>query len=167
MFDKTGTNFAKCSLRTCLHTRVLPCTTSTLIAQLAGAVEYTGRIRGSYLSQDSTSAEGKPPTPPNECPVYDIKHSDGEVPVMLELWGTRSIPSLPMLPGPLWPGMVAPDKGPIYGQNRTNWILMLNWIRNFMTDRSSSLELSELPPFWIASKQISYCLKYHLWTGIL
>ena len=23
---------------------------------------------------------------PNECPVYDIKQSDGEVPVMLELY---------------------------------------------------------------------------------
>ena len=26
---------------------------------------------------------------------------------------------LPSLPGPLWPSMVAPDKGPIYGLNRT------------------------------------------------
>ena len=24
---------------------------------------------------------------PNECPVYDTKQSDGEVPVMQELWG--------------------------------------------------------------------------------
>ena len=36
--------------------------------------------------------------------------SDGEDPMMLELWGLRSTPSLPLLPGPLWPGMVAPDK---------------------------------------------------------
>ena len=28
---------------------------------------------------------------------------------MLELWGMRSTPLLPSLPGPLWPGMVAPD----------------------------------------------------------
>ena len=48
--------------------------------------------------------------PPNECPVYDPKQSDGEVPVMLGPWGIRSIPSLPLLPGPLWPGAVAPDK---------------------------------------------------------
>ncbi len=40
----------------------------------------------------------------NECPAYDTKQSDGEVPVMLELWGIRSISSLPSLPGPLWPG---------------------------------------------------------------
>ena len=45
---------------------------------------------------------------------------------MLELGGTRSNPSLPSLPGPLWPGLVAPDKGPIYGLNITNGILMLN-----------------------------------------
>ena len=29
---------------------------------------------------------------------------------MLELWGMRSTPSLPSLPGPLWPGVVAPDR---------------------------------------------------------
>ena len=48
--------------------------------------------------------------PPNECPGYDTKQSDGEVPAVLELWGMRSIPSLPSLPGPLWPGVVAPDR---------------------------------------------------------
>ena len=61
---------------------------------------------------------GVRPTP-NECPGYDTKQSDGEVPVMLELWGMRSTPSLPLVPGPLWPRVVAPDKGPIYGLNRT------------------------------------------------
>ena len=64
--------------------------------------------------------------PPNECPGYDTKQSDGEVPAVLELWGMRSTPSLPSLSGPLWPGVVAPDKGPIYGSNRTNGVLMLN-----------------------------------------
>ena len=48
--------------------------------------------------------------PPNECPGYDTKRSDGEVPVMLGLWGMQSTPSLPLLPGSLWPGMVAPDR---------------------------------------------------------
>ena len=38
---------------------------------------------------------------------------------MLELWEMRNTPLLPSLPGPLWPGVVAPDKGPIYGLNRT------------------------------------------------
>ncbi len=39
--------------------------------------------------------------------IYD-KQSDGEVPVVLELWGMRCTPLLPSLPGPLWPGVVAP-----------------------------------------------------------
>ena len=38
---------------------------------------------------------------PNECPEYDTKQSNGEVPVMLELWGMWSISSLSSLPGPL------------------------------------------------------------------
>ena len=48
--------------------------------------------------------------PHNECPGYDTKQSDGEVPAGLELWGMRGTPSLPSLPGPLWPGVVAPDR---------------------------------------------------------
>ena len=55
-------------------------------------------------------------TPPIGRPEYDIKQSDGEAPVMLELWGMQSIPSLPLLPGLLWPEVVAPDR---YGSNRT------------------------------------------------
>ena len=39
--------------------------------------------------------------PPNKCPGYDTKQSDGEAPVMLELWGMRSTSSLPSLPCPL------------------------------------------------------------------
>ena len=45
---------------------------------------------------------------------------------MLELWGIRSTPLLPSLPGPLCPEVVAPDKGLIYGLNRTNGRVMLN-----------------------------------------
>ena len=43
---------------------------------------------------------------------------------MLELWEMRSTLLLPSLPGPLWPRVVAPDKGPIYGLNRTKWWLV-------------------------------------------
>ena len=58
------------------------------------------------------------------CPGYDTKQSYAEIPVMLELWGIWSNPSLPSLPGPLWPGVVALDKGPIYGLNITKpWLL--------------------------------------------
>ena len=53
---------------------------------------------------------GVRPHPQRESWIYDTKQSDGEVPAMLELWGMRSTPSLPSLPGPLWPGVVAPDR---------------------------------------------------------
>ena len=68
------------------------------VVQSAGGVEYS----------DCNSADRYDPT--NECPVYDTEQSDGEVPVMLELWGMWSTPSLLSLPGPLWPGVVAPDR---------------------------------------------------------
>ena len=48
-----------------------------------------------------------------ECPGYEIKQSDSKAPVILELWGIQNTSSLPLLPGPLWLGMVAPDS-PIY-----------------------------------------------------
>ena len=58
-----------------------------------------------------------------ECPGYD-----GEVPVILELSGMQSTPSMPSLPGPLWPGVVAPDRVLSMGQIELNCVLMLNWI---------------------------------------
>ena len=69
------------------------------IAQSAGAVEYT----------DYTASGGVRPTT-TKCPGYDTKQSHGEVPVILGFGGKRSTPSLPLLAGPLWPGMVAPDR---------------------------------------------------------
>ena len=62
----------------------------------AGAAEYT----------DCTSAEVRP----NKFSGYDTKQSNGEVPVMLGLWGMLSTPLLPLLQGPLWSRMVAPDR---------------------------------------------------------
>ena len=66
--------------------------------QSAGAAEYT----------DCISAEGLDSS--NECPGYDTKKSDSDASVMLEFWGMRIIPSLPLLPGPLWPGVVVPER---------------------------------------------------------
>ena len=92
------------------------------MAQSVGAVEYSNCF----------SAEGLDPT--YEWPGYDTKQSDGELAVMLELWGIRNIPSLPSLLGPLWPEVEASDKGPIYGFNRTkpwfrvNYFLHLNCV---------------------------------------
>ena len=63
-----------------------------------GSAEYT----------DCPSAVGQDSY--NECPGYDTKQSDGETPVILELWEMRSTPSLPSLSGPLWTGVVAPDR---------------------------------------------------------
>ena len=76
--------------------------------QSAGPVEYT----------DCTLQTGKI-TPPQECPGYDTKQSEGEVPLRLELWGMQSTPLLLLLPRPLRAGVEAPDKGDIYGLNRT------------------------------------------------
>ena len=40
----------------------------------------------------------------------------------------QSTPSLPALPGPLWPGVVAPDRALTMGQTELNCVLMLKWI---------------------------------------
>ena len=48
--------------------------------------------------------------PPNECPGYETKQSDGEVPVILELSGMRSTLLSLSLPGSLCPGVVALDR---------------------------------------------------------
>ena len=97
------------SLHTHTHTH------THIFALSAKAVEYT----------DCTSAEGCDPHP-NECPAYDAKQSDGEVLVMLELWGMRSTPSLPSLPALLWPGVVAPDRVQSMDQIELNCVFVLN-----------------------------------------
>ena len=45
---------------------------------------------------------------------------------MLELWGMQSAPSLPSLLGPLWPGVVAPDRVLSMGKTKLNCVFMLN-----------------------------------------
>ena len=45
---------------------------------------------------------------------------------MLELWGMLSTPLLPLLPGPLWVEVVAPDRVLSMGQIELNRVLMLN-----------------------------------------
>ena len=67
-------------------------------------------------------------SPRIECPGYDNKQLDNEVPVMLGHWGMRSTPSLPSLLGSLWLGVVAPDRVLSLGQIELNCVLMLNWI---------------------------------------
>ena len=60
----------------------------------------------------------------------DIKQFDDEAPVMLELWGVQSTPSLPLL------------SGPIYGSNRSVWYL--NCIQ---TNDLCEIELFEIELF--------------------
>ena len=50
--------------------------------------------------------------PTNECPTYDTKQSNGEIPIMTGLWGMRSTHLLSSFPCPLWPAEVKPDIGP-------------------------------------------------------
>ena len=78
---------------------------------MAGASEYT---EGSDSS--------------NEYPDYDTKQSDGEARVMLELWVMQSTLLLLLLPGPLWPRIVALNMVLSMGQIELNCVLMLNWI---------------------------------------
>ena len=65
-------------------------------------------------------------TPLNKCPGYDTKQSDSEVPVMLDLWRMRGTPSLPSLPGLLWPVVVAPNRALSMNQTELNCVPMLN-----------------------------------------
>ena len=67
--------------------------------------------------------------PPPKC-VLDmtLNKNDGEVPIMQEVWGMQSTSSLPLLPDPLWAGVVAPDRVLSMGQIELNCVLMLNWI---------------------------------------
>ena len=66
------------------------------------------------LQNTLTASQQRAKISPNECPVYDAKQSDGEVPVMLELWGMWSTLLLSMLSDPLWSGS-SNWKGPIFG----------------------------------------------------
>ena len=85
-----------------------------LVTQSAWAVEYINYF----------SAEGKPLL--NPYLVYESKQSDGEVPVMLELWAMWSIPLLSSLPGSLWLGLVTPDRVLSIGQIEVNSVHILN-----------------------------------------
>ena len=88
-----------------------------------GPVSWGCRIHQLHLCREKNSF--------NECPAYDTKQSDGEAPVILELWRMWSTPLLPLLPGALWSGVVAPERVLSVGQIEVFdiWtVLMLNWI---------------------------------------
>ena len=70
------------------------------------------------IPQSSSITEASP----SDCFVLYQGHSlgrsksfDGKAPV-LDIWGILSTPSLPLLPDPLWPGVVAPESVQSVGQ---------------------------------------------------
>ena len=87
--------------------------------------------------------------PHNKCPGCNIKQSDGKAPT-LEIWRMWISPSLPLLPGPLWPRVVAPDRVLSMGQIEQTvckqmtdvklWLLYTNtWNHLTMWRKSSDL----------------------------
>ena len=52
----------------------------------------------------------------NDCPRYDIEQSNGEAPIILELWEMWSTSSLPLFRGLFMPGVVAPERVLSMGQ---------------------------------------------------
>ena len=79
------------------------------LAQLAGAVEYTDCISAEVI-------------PLQRCSLC-ILQSDGEAPVMQELWGMHNTPLVISLPHLLCPGVVAPDMVLSMSQIELNWIV--------------------------------------------
>ena len=62
-----------------------------------------------HLLNTLTASLRRSETPLASTSFLDITQSDGEAPA-LEICGMWCIPSLPLLPCPLWPGVVAPDR---------------------------------------------------------
>ena len=69
-------------------------------------------------------------------PGYDTKQSDGEIPVVLEPRGMQNTPSMPSLPVPLWPGVVAIDKVLSMGQIELNCVIKRQQISSSYMDSS-------------------------------
>ena len=51
-----------------------------------------------------------------ECSGYDTKQSEDETPALGGDLGNVEYPLLPLLPGPIWPRVVAPDRVLSLGQ---------------------------------------------------
>ena len=60
--------------------------------------------------------------------IASVQRGFSKVPVMHELWGMRSTPSLLSLPGLLWSGVVASDRILSMGHLVPNCVLMRNII---------------------------------------
>ena len=86
--------------------------------QIPCIVNWGWRIYWLFLCREVS------PAPPNEGPGYDTRQSDDEVPVMLELLGMWSAPSLPLILDSLWIGVVEPERVLSMGQIELNYILI-------------------------------------------
>ncbi len=85
---------------------------NTHSALYRGGLAFASQGRDRYYSTDLLVEPQK--AVPQDSGV--TKQSDYEVPIILELWGMRSTPSLPSLQGSLWPRVVAPDRVLSMGQ---------------------------------------------------
>ena len=117
--------------RVCRRQNIIHCTSSSLTNVIISVQENTRDIfiyRKDEYTKIATSSPVvcgckihrlylckrvvRPPLS-NKCLGYNIKPFDGKAPA-LEIWNVEN-PSLPVLPGPLKPGVVAR----IYGSNKT------------------------------------------------
>ena len=75
-----------------------------------------GSVEGQYVTiHRQPHCRGVRPPSANECSVYISKQSGSEGSI-LELWGMWSTHSLPLIQGPLWPGVVAYNRVLSMGQ---------------------------------------------------
>ena len=106
---------------------------------------------------------------------YDTKQSDDGTPVMQELRGMSSTPSLPLLPGPLWPGLEAPDRVLSMGQIEKNyvykqmtdlklWLLDSNTWNQFCVQKRAQAHLRILSTKSVHKSYI-YLIYEYIWTG--
>ena len=121
--------FHVCTINKSAHTKKSLETYLMILVYIYCPVSWSSRIHRLHLYKGVRSLA-------NECLIYDTKQTGGEVPVMLWLLKMRSMPSLPLFPGPLLTGVVVPDRVRAMGQIEVNCVLMLNciaWNRTVLT----------------------------------
>ena len=93
-------------------------------------------------------------TPPTKSPGYKTKQSYGKAPVIQEFWGMCSTPSLPSLPGPLWPRMIAPERVLSIAQIELDSVLEIELFLEIATAYLCLTELLEITLFWYLAVSI-------------
>ena len=98
-------------------------------------MSYPARAEGLV---NMISVQGLSPQPTQRV---SIKQSDGEVPVMLELWEMQKYPFIAIAPRSTPSRSGSTWESPIYGSNRTVW--HLNWVQtnNFCWTEVLEIEL--------------------------